>query len=86
MRAFRALRLLSFRHEDTVPARLGRRLGKKGETIAINFVESGELVRRDNGTWLLTGEPTGLPSAGTRRVVPMRRRFIGEEPPSNALA
>jgi hypothetical protein len=37
--------------------------------------ESGELVRRPDGTWLLTGEPPTLPAGGLERVLPRRRLF-----------
>jgi len=35
--------------------------------------ESGELVRRPDGTWLLTGEPPNLPDGGLERILPRRR-------------
>ncbi|HET8951284.1 MAG TPA: Crp/Fnr family transcriptional regulator [Solirubrobacteraceae bacterium] len=37
--------------------------------------ESGELIRRQDGTWLLTGEPPILPAGGLERVLPRRRIF-----------
>jgi hypothetical protein len=37
--------------------------------------ESGELIRRPDGTWLLTGEPPSLPDGGLERVLPRRRIF-----------
>jgi CRP/FNR family cyclic AMP-dependent transcriptional regulator len=37
--------------------------------------ERGELVRRPDGTWLLTGEPPSLPDGGLERVLPRRRIF-----------
>jgi len=37
--------------------------------------DSGELVRRPDGTWLLTGEPPNLPNGGLERILPRRRLF-----------
>ena len=34
--------------------------------------DSGELIRRPDGTWLLTGEPPNLPDVGLERVLPRR--------------
>jgi CRP/FNR family transcriptional regulator, cyclic AMP receptor protein len=42
--------------------------------------ESGELVRRADGTWLLTGEPPALPDGGLERVLPRRRIFTQGRP------
>jgi CRP/FNR family transcriptional regulator, cyclic AMP receptor protein len=36
---------------------------------------SGELVRRPDGTWLLTGEPPNLPCGGLERILPRRKIF-----------
>ena len=38
--------------------------------------ERGELVRRADGCWILTGEPTGLPSPEARRIIEHRRKVL----------
>jgi DNA-binding NarL/FixJ family response regulator/signal transduction histidine kinase/PAS domain-containing protein len=47
-------------------------------TALAHLAEAGELARRSDGTWLLTGEPTGEPDAERRRLVPPRRRMLAE--------
>jgi CRP/FNR family cyclic AMP-dependent transcriptional regulator len=37
--------------------------------------DSGELVRRPDGTWLLAGEPPNLPNGDLERILPRRRLF-----------
>ncbi len=37
----------------------------------------GRLTRREDGTWVLHGEPPGMPADRVRRVVAHRRRLIG---------
>ena len=37
-------------------------------------------MRRDDGTWLLTGQPIGLPAEELARIVPMRRHLLPAEP------
>jgi hypothetical protein len=39
-----------------------------------------ELVRRDDGTWLLKGDPVGAPTGDAERWVPIRRRLLAELP------
>jgi CRP/FNR family cyclic AMP-dependent transcriptional regulator len=42
----------------------------------------GEVVRLEDETWLLTGEPTGAPAPDMERVVPIRRRLFAREAPA----
>jgi CRP/FNR family cyclic AMP-dependent transcriptional regulator len=41
-------------------------------TALANLVQEGTVVRLPNGTWLLTGEPVGLPTEETNRVAALR--------------
>jgi CRP/FNR family cyclic AMP-dependent transcriptional regulator len=62
---------------------LGQLVGARRPTVSTALGELArehELVRRDDGTWLLTGEPVGVPEPATAKVVPMRRRLIPPEP------
>jgi hypothetical protein len=43
-------------------------------TALSQLAERGELVRQDDGTWLLTGAPVGLPTEEAARIVRRRRR------------
>jgi hypothetical protein len=47
-----------------------------------HLAERGELIRRPDGGWLLTGEPVGLPTHEAARVIRARRRrgVAGAEP------
>jgi hypothetical protein len=52
------------------------------QAISTAFAElarAGEIVRGDDGTWLLTGSPVGRPDAKTANFVAPRRRKL---PPS----
>jgi hypothetical protein len=42
-------------------------------TAIVRLVERGVLERRSGGTWVLHGEPVGLPTAQTARIVELRR-------------
>ena len=62
---------------------LGQLVGARRPTVSTAVSElaaRGELVRRDDGTWLLTGEPVGMPTAEVERLVPIRRRLFGRGP------
>jgi CRP/FNR family cyclic AMP-dependent transcriptional regulator len=62
---------------------LGQLVGARRPTVSTavaKLAERGELIRRDNGTWVVKGDPVGLPAGETQRVVPIRRRLIGREP------
>ena len=59
---------------------LGQLVGARRPTVSSAVGElaaRGELVRRDDGSWLLKGEPVGAPSGEAERVVPVRRRLLG---------
>jgi hypothetical protein len=58
---------------------LGQLVGARRPTVSTalsDLVKEGELERRDDGTWLLTGTPVGLPAPELARVVPIRRRLL----------
>jgi CRP/FNR family cyclic AMP-dependent transcriptional regulator len=59
---------------------LGQLVGARRPTVSTaiaELAERDELIRRDDGTWLLTGEPVGVPTAEAERMVPIRRKLIG---------
>jgi CRP/FNR family transcriptional regulator, cyclic AMP receptor protein len=61
---------------------LGQLVGARRPTVSTALGELarlGELVRRDDGTWLLTGEPMGVPTEAVERIVPMRRHLLPVE-------
>jgi CRP/FNR family transcriptional regulator, cyclic AMP receptor protein len=58
---------------------LGQLVGARRPTVSTALSElakEGEVQRRDDGTWLLTGAPVGLPAPELERVVPIRRRLL----------
>jgi hypothetical protein len=55
-------------------------------TALSELAAEGEIRRRDDGTWLLTGSPVGLPASELERVVPMRRRLLPAEQAAAAPA
>jgi hypothetical protein len=62
---------------------LGQLVGARRPTVSTalgELVQHGEIVRRDDGTWLLAGEPVGVPGPEIERVVPLRRRLLPPEP------
>ncbi len=62
---------------------LGQLVGARRPTVSTAIGELArrdELVRRPNGTWLLKGDPAGLPSGEAVRIIPIRRKLIGREP------
>ena len=64
---------------------LGQLIGARRPTVSTalgELAKEGEVVRRDDGTWLLTGAPVGMPAPELERVVPMRRRLL---PPERAV-
>jgi CRP/FNR family transcriptional regulator, cyclic AMP receptor protein len=74
---------------------LGQLVGARRPTVSTalsELVKEGEVRRRDDGTWLLTGSPVGVPAPELERVVPMRRRLlpaeaaVDERRPAAALA
>ena len=61
---------------------LGQLVGARRPTVSTalgELTKQGELERRDDGTWLLTGVPVGVPEPEVERVVPMRRRLLPPE-------
>jgi CRP/FNR family cyclic AMP-dependent transcriptional regulator len=62
---------------------LGQLIGARRPTVSTalgRLKEDGELERRPNGTWLLTGEPMTLTRSELERVVPPRRHFLSLQP------
>jgi CRP/FNR family cyclic AMP-dependent transcriptional regulator len=62
---------------------LGQLIGARRPTVSTalgELAKQGEVARRDDGTWLLTGAPVGVPMPEIERVVPMRRRLLPPEP------
>lgn len=63
---------------------LGELVGARRPTVSTALAaldRDGKLSRRDDGTWLLTGEPPGTPAEGTNRVVSHRRRLLRDAQP-----
>jgi CRP/FNR family transcriptional regulator, cyclic AMP receptor protein len=61
---------------------LGQLIGARRPTVSTALGElarQGEVARRDDGTWLLTGAPVGVPEPELERVIPMRRRLLPPE-------
>jgi CRP/FNR family cyclic AMP-dependent transcriptional regulator len=66
---------------------LGQLVGARRPTVSTAIGELArreELVRRGDGTWLLKGEPVGVPTNDVQRVVPIRRKLLGQEQPAEA--
>ena len=71
-----------------VPLTLSHRLlaeivGARRPTVTVGIAaleRRGKLLRLDDASWLLLGEPPGAPADGARRVVPHRRRLLDERP------
>jgi CRP/FNR family transcriptional regulator, cyclic AMP receptor protein len=64
---------------------LGQLVGARRPTVSTalgELVKSGDVRRRDDGTWLLTGAPIGVPAPELERVVPMRRRLLPADAPA----
>jgi hypothetical protein len=58
---------------------LGQLVGARRPTVSTALAllaREGELLRRDDGTWLLGGTPVGMPTEQVERVVPIRRRLL----------
>jgi len=61
---------------------LGQLIGARRPTVSTalgELAKAGEVVRRHDGSWLLTGTPVGLPAPELERVIPMRRRLLPAE-------
>jgi CRP/FNR family transcriptional regulator, cyclic AMP receptor protein len=66
---------------------LGQLVGARRPTVSTALsalAEHDEVRRRDDGTWLLTGAPVGVPEPELERVIPIRRRLLPPEPASVA--
>jgi hypothetical protein len=49
-------------------------------TALTHLAERGELIHREDATWLLTDQPVGIPTAQVARLVEHRRRLVPSEP------
>jgi CRP/FNR family cyclic AMP-dependent transcriptional regulator len=59
---------------------LGQLIGARRPTVSTaigDLAERDELVRRADGTWLLKGDPVGLPTGEAQRIIPIRRKLLG---------
>jgi CRP/FNR family cyclic AMP-dependent transcriptional regulator len=71
-------------HGVAIPMTLSHRIlaqlvGARRPTVSTalgELAEREQLVRRDDGTWLLLGEPVGLPDPDVARIVEHRRRLL----------
>jgi CRP/FNR family cyclic AMP-dependent transcriptional regulator len=66
---------------------LGQLVGARRPTVSTaisDLARRGELVRREDGTWLLRGEPVGVPTGEAERVIPIRRRLFGNGLPAES--
>ena len=66
---------------------LGQLIGARRPTVSTalgELTKRGELRRRQDGTWLLTGAPVGVPEPEIERVIPMRRRLLPPDSPAAA--
>jgi hypothetical protein len=58
---------------------IGELIGARRPTVSSALAElarEGQLARRDDGTWLLTGEPVAVPGATVAETVRQRRRLV----------
>ena len=58
---------------------IGELVGARRPTVSgalADLARGGQLVRRDDGTWLLTGEPVSLPDQSTAELIRQRRRLM----------
>jgi hypothetical protein len=63
---------------------LGQLIGARRPTVSTalsQLAKEHEVVRRADGTWLLTGVPVGIPEPEIERVIPMRRRLLPPDAP-----
>jgi CRP/FNR family transcriptional regulator, cyclic AMP receptor protein len=62
---------------------LGQLVGARRPTVSTaisDLAKRGELLRRDDGTWLIKGEPVGVPTTEAERIIPIRRHLFGSTP------
>src|SRR3954452_2416485 len=58
---------------------IGELVGARRPTVSTALAElarNGQLERRDDGTWLLTGEPVDMPADSAAEVIRQRRRLM----------
>jgi CRP/FNR family cyclic AMP-dependent transcriptional regulator len=58
---------------------IGELVGARRPTVSTalaDLAREGQLVRRDDGTWLLTGEPVAVPAVAAAEVVRQRRHLV----------
>jgi hypothetical protein len=58
---------------------IGELVGARRPTVSTALAElarEGQLARRQDGTWLLTGEPVSNPGASAAEVIRQRRRLV----------
>lgn len=61
---------------------LAQLVGARRPTVSTALAELADrhvLMRRDDGTWMLTGDPFGVPSPEVERIVKHRRRLLALE-------
>jgi CRP/FNR family cyclic AMP-dependent transcriptional regulator len=62
---------------------IGELVGARRPTVSTALAElarDGQLVRREDGTWLLTGQPIAVPDANVGELVRQRRRLVPDVP------
>jgi hypothetical protein len=68
---------------------LSQLVGARRPTVSTALGElarAGEIVRLDDGSWLLTGDPVGEPAEKNIRLVPPRRRMLAALPDAAAVS
>jgi CRP/FNR family cyclic AMP-dependent transcriptional regulator len=58
---------------------IGELIGARRPTVSTALAEltrNGQLIRRDDGTWLLTGQPVAMPDANVTELIRQRRRLV----------
>jgi CRP/FNR family transcriptional regulator, cyclic AMP receptor protein len=62
---------------------LGQLVGARRPTVSTALAElarDGQVVRRPDGTWLMKGEPVGVPAPVVQEVIRQRRRLMPSTP------
>jgi CRP/FNR family cyclic AMP-dependent transcriptional regulator len=68
---------------------LGQLVGARRPTVSTALADlsrENQIVRRPDGTWLLKGDPVGVPAPVAAEVVRQRRRLVPPEAPDAAMA
>jgi CRP/FNR family cyclic AMP-dependent transcriptional regulator len=66
---------------------LGQLVGARRPTVSTalaDLARDGQVLRRGDGTWLLKGEPVGVPAPVVAEVVRQRRRLVPQAAPEPA--